>query len=767
MSFCPLYSITICVTDNTYAVMMSSADSKEMVYLDNDGDIGKQLKQITQLEKDIIYVDCTMIPGREGCSPKTIQISTGDIVFVMRATAMSSDSIEMLRTMMMNDHVVKILYRARKVLWLLEDFLDCDTDTIKPFIDVCKSMKHNSIDDYIYDKYKDKPWGSELYNYCKPRMDIRDKYGVGVYPSLDHVGEVELKWLCSDIVTIMKYLVPNCITCDMQASSQYTNMCSNSTKLKIFDYRPYDMYDVCVFIQEQKYQHIDYKAYLREVKHHETLSKETRAKVRETIKTFTSMGGKSARSTKHKGSEISLLKDVTPVLDGEQERAFQIGMKMDRHMLITGPAGVGKSYWLDRMTSFYKSNFIGYSVAAPTGVAAINVRGKTIHSLFGIPLNISHISQINAKTTVRISRRARKEIKDIKVLIIDEVSMLSSAMFDVVEYYCRRIKDSDSLFGGIKIIMLGDFLQLCPVPPKIAEHTTSGDGVNSIGLRNSSVELVFNSTMWNRMKPEIIHFEKGYRQKDPEMFRILSEVRRGEISDDTDSYLSSVNVDPDDLTSGKYKDWTILFGSNLQKDIYNERMLSMLEGQARTYMMEKSVAHAGMKPYMGQVFGIVPKELMLKKGCRVMLIKNTYDREHIMVNGDVGEVVDFNDDGLPVVKFDRLPSVQPFVIGKSTWEFLDAESHPLASVKQIPLVLASAMTVHKSQGLTIDKVIVNFMDITFPGQAYVAMSRCRTYEFLKTVGYHRYRIIANSDALKFYYSNGMKESDEDSHQAVS
>lgn len=428
-------------------------------------------------------------------------------------------------------------------------------------------------------------------------------------------------------------------------------------------------------------------------------------------------------------------------------------------MFITGPGGVGKSYLLRCIIHYFNNYNINYIITAPTGVASINVGGQTLTSLFGISPKYDTLDSIIDKKTKKIKNgiiknKVKKIIKTLDVLFIDEISMVSKELFDIVDIYCKNIRNSNKTFGGIQIILIGDFLQLGPVP----SSKSKSDNINNkieVYRCNIHTTYAFMSKIWNKLNLFIIQLTESMRQSDLETFNLLSSIRYGNINNSQIKIFKKKEILMKDLYNEKYKEWVILFGSNFNRNKYNNIMLNKIEKISNIYKSKLITTFEIDNLYKSSLFNVIPKKLELKKDARVMLIKNIKINDYYLVNGDLGYILDFNINKEPIVKFDRFPNIS-FTITFQTWDIMDQNLQPVISIKQIPLTLAWALTVHKSQGLTFNKVIIHFSDISFEGQAYVALSRITTLEGLKCMNFNNNVIKTNQHCINFYNKINIK-----------
>ncbi len=393
-----------------------------------------------------------------------------------------------------------------------------------------------------------------------------------------------------------------------------------------------------------------------------------------------------------------------------------------RSIFLTGKAGTGKTTFLKYITRTTSKRFV---VLAPTGVAAVNAGGSTIHSFFLLPLcpylpDVKElVTEYQMPESYRSLRKDRvKILRTLDLIIIDEISMVRADLLDAVDMTLRRYRRSDKPFGGVQLLMIGDARQLSPVV-KESERQYMEQVYPS--------PYFFHSKALRRLQYITIEFEKVYRQQDLEFLDILNAVRKNRLEGELLRKLNSrVGAA---CGHGKNADDTSepirLMTHNRQADDVNSRKLDALPGEAVSFAAE--------------VEGDFPENsypademLVLKKGSQVMFIRN--DSEGRFYNGKIGRVESFDsDDSVTVSDADgNLISVQP-VEWQNIKYALDEESgeikqNIIGQFRQLPLRIAWAITIHKSQGLTFDRVTIDAGAAFAFGQVYVALSRCRTLE---------------------------------------
>lgn len=371
-------------------------------------------------------------------------------------------------------------------------------------------------------------------------------------------------------------------------------------------------------------------------------------------------------------------------------------------ILVTGEAGTGKS----TLVNFIKMSGIPNTVVlAPTGVAALNVGGQTIHSFFRFPFKIIDEAAL-------VDQKTNRLWKKVDLIIIDEVSMLRADILDGIDLVLRKAQDSREPFGGVRLLLVGDFFQLPPVIPR-HEHQI-------LAQRGYSGPYAYNANVLENYAP--VHFElrKVYRQRDSDFVKILSDLR---VARNVEEAVAAIN----EACVGPHREGhepVLLTSTNAIANTYNLTGLADLTSHSIEYECKtKGKFAANRAP--------APEKLTLKKGARVMAVRN--DPLKRWVNGSLGTVMDLSPEEV-FVRFDGSHSIRK--IEPEKWDMINYKwseadqkmiESTTASFQQMPLILAWAITIHKAQGLTLDDVRVDLGRGAFAmGQAYVALSRART-----------------------------------------
>lgn len=385
--------------------------------------------------------------------------------------------------------------------------------------------------------------------------------------------------------------------------------------------------------------------------------------------------------------------------------------------LLTGPAGSGKTYVLNQFIRLAKHEGKHVSVTATTGLAATHLGGTTIHAWSGIGIHDS----LPAGFAEHISKGRREIIVSTDVLVIDEISMLHDFRFDMVDEVCRLVRQKPDLpFGGIQVIMSGDFFQLPPINRR--------DSIRSGGF-------VVTSRAWQDLDPTVLYLEEQHRQDDESLVDILNSLRQGDLRrHHAEKLLARTEIEPADADN-----LTELHTTNVDVDNINQRRLAELAGDEVQY----TATTTGSANYVESLARSVlaPRVLHLKQDALVMAVRNDPGRKY--ANGSIGQVVDFEPGtDYPLVKFSNGREV---TIVPETWELRDGDKKR-ASITQLPLRLAWAITVHKSQGMTLDRARIDLRKAFVEGMGYVALSRVRSLETLYLHGINRMALQVSSEA---------------------
>lgn len=427
-------------------------------------------------------------------------------------------------------------------------------------------------------------------------------------------------------------------------------------------------------------------------------------------------------------------------LSPEQKVAFE-AYKNGKNILVTGPGGTGKSELIRQIVNDATDNGKSIQVCAMTGCAADQLRCKarTIHSWAGLGLACGSIGEV----VDRIYKQKPKRScwKNIDILVIDEVSMMSAKLLNIIDLLARKSRGSVSPFGGIQILLFGDFYQLPPV----------GDRED-----NESMMWAFEYQRWNEIISEVIELKTVFRQTDKLFIKALHQVRVGRLTKSSFDILSSrVGAK---LTPPNGVIPTRLVPLRKQADAINNKYLKELDTDTHTFEMENiqqnttgsrkeelnKLAVEYEQKYLASSC-LCERNITLKKGAQVMCVANLdMEDEYPIVNGSQGIVTDFHN-GMPSVLF---TNGRQMIMTKHSWT---SERQPSVSIKQIPLILAWAITIHKAQGATLSYAEVDAGNGVFAcGQTYVALSRVRSLDGLTLTSFNPAKIVLDQKVIEFY-----------------
>lgn len=398
----------------------------------------------------------------------------------------------------------------------------------------------------------------------------------------------------------------------------------------------------------------------------------------------------------------------------DQALALEI-LHNGHNVLLTGPAGAGKTYVLNQFIRQAKADGKHVSVTATTGLAATHIGGNTIHAWSGI--GVGDVLQEDFEDYLLKSRRDIIETTD--VLVIDEISMLHDYRLDMVDTVARTVRDDPRPFGGIQVVLCGDFFQLPPV--------------NRDGSRQGG--FVTNSNAWQDLNLVICYLNEQHRQDDQEFLDILNALRGGDIRRrHAEALMARVDthLENDNITE--------LHTTNIDVESINHGRLNELKEKTHYYDMVTT----GSENYVASLKRscLAMERLALKPGALVMAIKNSPDRKY--VNGSLGVVTGFEKGtDYPVVEF---RSGKTVTMKPDSWELRDGDKKR-AGLSQIPLRLAWAITVHKSQGMTLDAARIDLRKAFVEGMGYVALSRVKRLESLSLLGINRMALKVSPEAL--------------------
>ena len=418
-----------------------------------------------------------------------------------------------------------------------------------------------------------------------------------------------------------------------------------------------------------------------------------------------------------------------------QELAYHYVQHTNRCIFLTGKAGTGKTTFLRRLKQECPKQM---AVVAPTGVAAINAEGVTIHSLFQLPPQLFlPTDEARRQLFAEMQMRANKQrvLRNLELLVIDEVSMVRADLLDTIDAVLRHFKHRPTIpFGGVQLLVIGDLFQLSPV------------------VREEEWRLLqpyyegpyfFQARVFRELKPIYIEFEHVYRQTNVEFLSILNEVRNNRLTAESLRILNSRYIP--DFKSNSH---ITLSTHNNKVDAINQREMNALKGKEYTY-------HATITDIFPESMYPIDEQLTLKVGARVMFIKNDSSTDKLYYNGKLGVVTSLSKQAIHVLCDDGTE----VNVHNEVWENIrynadsgsdQVQTEIIGTFTHYPLRLAWAITIHKAQGLTFDQLIIDAEDAFAAGQVYVALSRCRSLEGLTLLTPIPTRALTNAhEVLKF------------------
>ena len=387
----------------------------------------------------------------------------------------------------------------------------------------------------------------------------------------------------------------------------------------------------------------------------------------------------------------------------KQNTALDI-LKSGKNVFITGSAGTGKTYLLNQYTQYLKERRVYPTIVAPTGIAASHLGGQTIHSFFA--LGIRESIDEGYVEFLMDKKYLKTRFSKLKLLIIDEVSMISPELFSSMDLILRGFKGTDAPFGGVQVVISGDFFQLPPVSKVPKEK-----------------RFAWQSPAWKALELQTCYLQEKFRQDDDKLIQILDDIRSGEISPSSEALLASRHEK--ELSTATP---TKLYTHNVDVDRINLAELAKLEGEPKLFVYESK----GSQKNIEKIFksSLVLEELALKKGAVVIFIKNNTEEGY--VNGTTGTVQSFSPiDNMPIV---RTTDGRKIKLDMEDWSLENDSGTVTATVSQVPLRLAWAITIHKSQGMTLDAAEMDLSKTFETGQGYVALSRIKNIEGLRLMG---------------------------------
>lgn len=410
-----------------------------------------------------------------------------------------------------------------------------------------------------------------------------------------------------------------------------------------------------------------------------------------------------------------------------QSEALNI-LKTGANVFLTGEPGAGKTHTVNAFVNFLRSCDVEPAITASTGIAATHIGGMTIHSWSGIGIK-TYLDKYDLDK-IATSEYISKRVNRTRILIIDEISMLSPNTLDMVDMVCREIKQNGEPFGGMQIVLVGDFFQL---PPVVKRHDIENQKKQTLLIPEILVEVgrlqlgtfAYEGGAWKRAKPVICYLTEQHRQDDADYLSVLSAIRSNNISDNHMNHIIKRQIESDDMPDNITK----LFSHNINVDQVNGNELARLDEEVKIFTMSTK----GNDSLIASIKKgcLSPEKLELKIGAVVMCTKN--NPKERFANGTLGTVISFDDfTGEPIIKTKNGRNI---TIAPMDWT-VEENGKIRAQITQIPLRLAWAITVHKSQGMSLDAAVMDLSQVFEFGQGYVALSRVRRLSDLYLLGYN-------------------------------
>lgn len=400
-----------------------------------------------------------------------------------------------------------------------------------------------------------------------------------------------------------------------------------------------------------------------------------------------------------------------------QQQAIEI-MMSGANVFLTGAPGAGKTYTLDKFIEQAEEAGKVVAITASTGIAASHIGGTTIHSWSGLGIKDELLD--DELDEYRWNKRVYQRYKKTDVLVIDEVSMLHGARLDMVNKLAQHLRGSQEPFGGIQVVLVGDLFQLPPV--------TRG---------SNDFDFVYHSQAWRGLDLKICYITEQHRQNaDDPLLQLLGAMRAGKITGGHHELLRTritSHPDEDKLTR--------LYSHNADVDRINQQHLDALPGKIKRFRMTSGGDPYKVEALMRNV--LAPEVLELKVNAEVMFVANNHDKR--CYNGTRGRIQKFTKQGDPIVELQdgRTIKVEPY-----TWATRENET-VVAEVEQLPLRLAWAITIHKSQGMSLDSALIDLSKTFTPGMGYVALSRVRSLDGLYLRGINSMALTMHEEIYEF------------------
>lgn len=402
-------------------------------------------------------------------------------------------------------------------------------------------------------------------------------------------------------------------------------------------------------------------------------------------------------------------------LNSEQKKALKFLLQSKQNVFLTGAAGTGKSQVIKIFREIKKMSNETIPMVASTGAAAILVNGVTFNSYFGLGIMAGGKKAVIENALHNRSLCERLIYTD--TVVVDEISMISGEVFNTANELCQKIRQNKKFFGGIRVILVGDFFQLGPFS------------------ETEKPDWVFESASWKKSKMKVFNLKKIMRTSDKTFLDILGNIRKGKIDAKTKKFLTSKT-----RKNSESIDVPRIFSRNHEVDAYNKKILNSINAPeikiSTQYVGDKNAVER-LKEQL-----VIAENIVIKKGALVMLRVNNFQEG--FVNGTVGTVIGLSPDVLTIKK----TSGEVIHVKKHIFEYIGVTGEVTAKAKNFPITLAWAITIHKSQGATLDKAIISLDRLWLHGQAYTALSRLKTAQGLIIDKWNKESFIVDKKVLK-------------------
>lgn len=426
-----------------------------------------------------------------------------------------------------------------------------------------------------------------------------------------------------------------------------------------------------------------------------------------------------------------------------QSEALKI-LRSGANVFLTGEPGSGKTYTINQYVSYLRSHGIEPAITASTGIAATHIGGMTIHSWSGIGIR-SRLSSLDLRT-IATNEYVRKRVRKAHILIIDEISMLPPQTLQMIDAICREVKKNPQPFGGMQVVLVGDFFQL----PPVVKQSFETDSQEEL-FEEKPARFAYDAPVWEQAEFVTCYITEQYRQDDSKFLSLLSKIRANKFDDESLAHIKKRKIDAQKFPENAPK----LYSHNLDVDSMNNEMLGKVNAEPVFFPMHTK-GHEKLVAVMKKGC-LSPENLYLKIGASVMFTKNNPKDGY--VNGTLGVIEGFTKARMPIVK---LRDGRKIEASYADW-VIEEDGKVKGTLTQIPLRLAWAITVHKSQGISLDEAVIDLSKVFEFGQGYVALSRVRRLSGINIIGWNDIAFKVDPEVLE---KDGQFRQDSEEAQKV-